>query len=360
MIKTRLGLFSGVFLIVVGTAHSWPQRVAAVCIEPGGGGLCFDGFVNQPIGSTAELTIDANANLLVFGLQFTPPSSAGRSACNPPGSGDEITPDDPHDAGNRGYSVHLKDTKIPDDTTAYFVELDGYWGTKANTWNTSPLPPIGFTENNGTITACADFNVTSLGCTHVLVEFKAGSSGGTVKCPAGDLFTVGAPIILQKIVAHGTCPGNSCDGDNEDQCDARQKTMLEFSFKSPLDFTVVQGCTDKDGNTLTAKEKEFNARSVLIQPDLRTCAESCPSADRAIDAPVSRGGNTPPIRMVRLLAAESSGRSGARVDGSFVITKEFLGDIPTVGTWGLVVMVQLVLVAGTVVFRRRLPMISAF
>lgn len=352
MIKTRLGLFSGVFLIVVGTAHSWPQRAAAVCIDPTAPALCFDGFLNSPLPEGGATTLVKTGGHLVVGNLLG--TRAVGSTCTAPTSGDEITIDDPDDAGKRGYSVDLDDTEIPTDTTAYFVELDGYWGVETpDNWETDPIP-IGFRESGGTITACANFDVTPIECPDVLVEFKAGSSLGTVKCPAGELFTVPAPIILQKIVAHGTCPGGSCS----DECEARRKTKLEFRFKNTLDFTVVQGCTDTDDNALASKE--FNAKFVLIQPDLRTCTESCLPPDRAIDAPVSRGGTTPPIRTVRLLAAESStGRNGARASGSFVITREFLGDIPTVGTWGLVVMVQLVLVAGTVVFRRRLPMISA-
>ena len=128
MIKTRFGLFSGVFLMVVGVAHSWPQRAAAVCIDPTAPALCFDGFLNRPLPEGGATTLVKTGGHLVVGNLLG--TRAVGSTCTAPTSGDEITIDDPDDAGKRGYSVDLDDTEIPTDTTAYFVELDGYWGVE--------------------------------------------------------------------------------------------------------------------------------------------------------------------------------------------------------------------------------------
>lgn len=365
MFKSRFGLFSGVFLLVLGNAHSWPQRAAAVCVPPAPpGSECFGPFLNNPVGN-AVLTL--NGNMLEVSNLIDNRRTAARAPCTAPSSGDEIVfsdedeNDQAHTAGKQGHRIGLEDTVIPTDTTAFYTDLQAYWGISCATeshcpWATDDIP-IGFSKVGTDIIACANFDVAPINCAQVLVEFRAGGGNEIITCPSGELFRVpnDETIILQEIVATATCPGQS----NCSELEARQTAQLEYRFKNPVSITANATCTNNDGsNNLT-----FSAKFVLIKPDLDSCmlatCQACPSpADRASDGAFSRGGNTPPIRRIELLAAESSASNRAPVPGSFTIRSEAIGRIiPTVGTWALVVMVQLVLVAGTVVLRRRLPAI---
>ena len=397
MIKTRFGLFSGVFLIVVGTAHNWSQPASAQspsgtagsddsvdihqasrlsqsgdeedvtnASNPARGGIVFRGFLNNAVGG-ASIQFDVGLDaLVVSGLTVSNRSTAVGTACPPPSKGSEVVfnNDDAKKAGDKGFTSKKKDITIGNpnhspqpDLTSYFVQLDKYWGISCTTtaWVTDPIP-IGFRTSGSTMTACADFNVDPIFCSTVQVEFKAGSSTGMIVCPAGSLFSVPGGssdnlITLKSVATHATCTGGGC-AENA----ARDKATLEFVFSSDVSATPDAGCTVQSGTS------PFSAKKILIKPVLSSCSETCTSSGRATDDSLSRGGNTPPIRRMSFLTEfDSTASNRALVPGSFIILDEAIGgDIPTVGTWGLVVMVQLVLVAGTVVFRRRLPMISAF
>lgn len=372
MFKARLRLFSGVFLLAVGVAHSLPQVAAAKGSSDTAGShdsvdlqqadmlsqsndersgtcsavppdLCFDEFLNIPIGDAILTLVGELGDLEVSNLSLSDESTAVGTACTVPTSGVEIAlGSKAAKAGDDGYTVTKKRTKIPDDVTSYFVELAEYWGISCTgtAWVTDPIP-IGFRTSGGSITACADFSVDPIFCSTVQVEFKKGSSTGVIECPAGNLFSVPdtTTITLKKVLARATCRnGNGSCAESA----SRDRAKLEFRLASE-----VSGLTEDAGCTVISGTSPFSAQRIFIKPKLSTCSETCSVSDR--------GGNTPPIRTMKILSASAS---RSRAQGSFIITQEAVGDIPTVGTWGLVVLVQLVLVAGTVVFRRQLPIVG--
>lgn len=368
-----------------GDAAVWSESASA---ESSGGGLCPDGVLfrknaNCPLGGAILTPVGTTLVVSSLTVPDSSASSAVVAACTAPSSGDEIEPADPEKAGDNGFKVKLDDTEIPTDVTAFYVQLDDYWGTsKTNpAWQTDPIP-IGFrssqSEGNTTVTGCADFDECPIFCTKVVVEFQGGGAPGTIECDPGDLFSVTGPdvvVTLRKVIAKGTCHnGNgSCN-----ECNARRKSELQFVLAEVVGgWQKAAGCTSKDTGP-------FTANKIFIRPKLSSCREvadsptcstpgggaNCPDPSSATGDVQTAGGNTPPLRKISLLAEEAVLRSGqtnaAAIAGSFVILDESicidpecLGTIPTVSAWGVGVLALVLCASATVLLRRSKPTIEA-
>lgn len=358
------------------------------------GGLVYRGFENCPV-NAATLALDVGLDGLTVKLPSATGSAAALAACTAPFDGSEINPDDPDNAGKNGFRVDLDNVAIPDDMTEYSVQLEGYWGTAStDNWATAAIPITFKASVEGettTVTACTNFDVTPVNCSTVVVEYKGGGSPGEFECPAGDLFSVdNATITLRTLVTHATCQGGTC-GDDSTECAPRERATAEFVFASVVnDLSMNGACTAISGSS------PFSAKKILIRPKLSTCNDGTTCGERqsagglsdshpAMDAVYVAGGNTPPIRSIKLLGEASAERAGqasaAAVAGTFTILDEayctfdeigackdgFDNDcdglidlldpdcdgVPTVSEWGLVLMALVLCMAATLVMRRR-------
>jgi len=308
-------------------------------------------------------------------------------------------------AGDDGFRIDNADTRIPQDVTDYFVELDGYWGTTLSPepWSTDSIP-IGFATANMKITGSANFDVCPIFCSTVEVEFRGGQSPGRIECPSGDLFSVSdsTTVTVRSVVAHGTCRGG---GGACNECAARDNAALQFDLAEVVEGWVV----DEAVCTVMAGDPPFTASRIRIKPKLADCREeaanppnctgiavgpACSGPDSPTDVARAAGGNTPPMYRLKLLASHAASAdqtNAAAIPGSFIILDEAVcdlqeigaacqdgkdndcdgytdcadpdcadnvvacpnGRIPAISTWGLPVLTLATLTAGTVILRRR-------
>lgn len=300
----------------------------------------FRGFDNCAL-PPATIAIVKDALVVSLGPS---PLSATFAAGTAPSGGDEICVGVEFErAGYDGFRIENDDTKIPQDVTDYFVELDGYWGTMKSPepWITDPIP-IGFATAGAKITARADFDVCPIFCSIVEVEFQGGQSPGKIECPSGDLFSVSdsTTVTVRRVVAHGTCPG----GTGCSKCTARGNAELQFVLAE-----VVEGWVVEDPACIVvAGDPPFSASTIRIKPKLADCREesanppgcsstasvaACPGTGHATAAQAV-GGNTPPMYRLRCLAvgaASSDQTNAAAVPGSFTILDAASCDLQETG-----------------------------
>lgn len=341
----------------------------------------FDGFYNLEVGKNASVNVMGN-ELIVSGLSVT----SAVTSCTPPANGVDVCLGlSEQAAGDNGMRIEHVDTRIPDDITAYFVQLNEYWGSRTTTpdWITDPMP-IGFRTGGGLITACADFNKCPINCTMVVVEFKG---AGTIECPAGDLFSVSdsTTLILRRILVHGLCHGGNGTCNEEV---AKARATLEFVFSSAVSWTPNGACTVPPGPT------SFSASRVRIKPKRSTCSEMAAACQQdtccdALTNPSSTaalGGTTPPILSVKLLAETMTEAGTAGVAGQFRISEEAVCSVsesgacsdgldndcdglvdsedtncytydpavPALSTWGVGIFAVALCTAGALLLRRRI------
>lgn len=313
------------------------EGLGPVVCPLGGTGVNFLGIDNCPIGD-ATLSLNGPESLTVTLPDTTvPPPAVGE--CTVPPEGCEIDTIDDESAGNEGFIVSAQQIVIPDDMTAYFVELDGYWGLSLNNWDTASPSQTGFRHDAGTTHACADFNVSPVNCSTVVVEYRGGGPPGSFECPNGNLFSIsGQSITLRSIIARGTCRGG---GVGCSECDARDRAKVEFVFAENVSGWAVNGaCTLIDGGV------NFDARIISIKPKLSSCddGETCGelrsgAGPSVINQPTNgvhaAGGNTPPLRKISLLAeaaALNTDSSAAAVAGSFTVLNEAVCELIETGS----------------------------
>jgi hypothetical protein len=350
----------------------------------GGGAVSFRGFDNFPLGQ-AILTIDGVLDdLVVSNLTVTSAAAAAASVCTAPASGGEIClAPVKQTAGDRGVRVEKVSTRIPNDVTSYYVQVEEYWGSTITDpdWETNPMP-VGFRTSGGSIIGCADFDQCPIYCDDVEVEFSGGRSPGKIECPAGDLFSISSSttIKLQRIKLRGLCPGGGCS-----EAAAKAQTRLEFHLGA-----IVSGFTAQPGCTVTAGSGPFTARRIYVRPVRSSCMEAAddctPATSCGIGGPppggAALGGTTPPILSIKLLAQTATLATAASVEGTFRIEDEAIctlsetgacgdgydndcddlvdlldpecppNDIPAMSTWGVAVL-ALVLCTAAVLFLRR-------